>query len=38
MRTLSLSLGIGALYLFLLKLKRHDRLFKTDASRSQKNC
>jgi protein-S-isoprenylcysteine O-methyltransferase Ste14 len=32
MRALWLTLGIGALYLLLLKLKRHDRLFKTSTT------
>jgi protein-S-isoprenylcysteine O-methyltransferase Ste14 len=32
MRALWLTLGIGALYLFLLKLKKRDRLFKTSAT------
>jgi protein-S-isoprenylcysteine O-methyltransferase Ste14 len=37
MRALLVSLGVGALYLFLLKLKRHDRLFKTGVSHPQKS-
>jgi hypothetical protein len=31
-RALGLTLGIGALYLLLLKWKKRDRLFKTTAT------
>jgi hypothetical protein len=31
-RALCVALGVGALYLFLLRLKRSDRLFKTSTT------
>ena len=37
MRALWLTLGVTALYIFLLNLKKSDRLFKTSSTTPQKD-